>query len=170
MAHAYRPWEGAEAAASRLFDKALFMRVEHNGPSIAEMAAFRVLPSVVAAPGIGMEKLMDLESKRLGVGMEDLAAYHVIDAVGFLIRAGFVYSSKDKDGNQQVFPTTKSSGLFYLLEDPERLSAWMKERRSKAQGEGMELFKFDSNADKVSKLIEGMVSSKNGVLKEAARQ
>ena len=147
------------------------MKVEHNGPSITDKAAFRILPSVVASHGISMEKLMDAESRRLGANREDLAAYHVINGVEQLIRTGFVYLSRYSNGDQKVFPTTKSAGLFYLLENPQRLSAWMEGRRAKAQAQGMELFKFDVNAESVRNLIEGMLSSKNGAaLKGTARQ
>ena len=170
MARIYQAWEGAEAAASKLFDKALFMKVEHNGPTITDKAAFRILPSVVASPGISMESLMDAESRRLGANREDLAAYHVINAVEQLIRTGFVYLSRYSNGDQKVFPTTKSAGLFYLLENPQRLSVWMEGRRAKAQAQGMELFKFDVNAESVRSIIEEMVGSKNGALKEVARQ
>ncbi len=171
MARIYQAWEGAEAAASKLFDKALFMKVEHNGPSITDKAAFRILPSVVESHGISMEKLMDAESRRLGANREDLAAYHVINALEQLIRTGFVYLSRYSNGDQKVFPTTKSAGLFYLLENPQRLSAWMAERRAKAESQGMDLFKFDVNAQSVRNIIEEMLSSRNGAsLKETARQ
>ena len=171
MARIYQAYAEAEGAASRLFGKALYMKVEHNGPSIADKAGFRILPSVVAASGISMGKLMDAEAKRLGANSEDLAAYHVIDGVEQLIRAGFVYKSRYSNGDQKVLPTTKATGLFHMLENPERLSAWMATRRSKAQAQGMDLFKFDANAERVSKLIEEMLGSKNGAaLKDVVRQ
>ena len=173
MAQVYRNAYDAKAAASKLFEKALYLGITNKGLLMEDIAGFDILPIVVASNGLGLDKLIDAQLKMLDPeksNLTDLSVYHTLKGIALLGRMGFVYSSNAGTKDHTVSPTAKATVLFELMQSTERTEEWLAECRSSAQAGGVDMYRFDLNAEKVRKLIAGMVSSKDSALKGAARQ